>query len=108
MLENTLYPPGTRYNGVPLAEAQFPDGRTVRYLRRRLLPDPASLATVLEYRIADGDRLDNLAARFLGDALASWRMADANGALRLESLVEETGRRIRITLSDGVPGARDA
>jgi hypothetical protein len=104
LLETTLYPPGTRYNGVPLAQMDLADGRTARYLRRRVLPDPASLATMLEYRITDGDRVDLLAARFLGDALASWRIADANGALRIESLVEETGRRIRITLSEGVPG----
>jgi len=107
-LEATLYPPGTRYFGVPLAEITLQDGRTVRYLRRRTLPSPASLATVFEYRVVDGDRLDNLAARFLGDALASWRIADANGVLRIESLVEETAGRIRITLSEGVPGAGGA
>jgi hypothetical protein len=107
-LESTLYPPGTRYYGVALAEITLPDGRTVRYLRRRRLPDPASLSTVFEYRVVDGDRLDNLANQFLGDPLASWRIADANGVLRMESLVEETGERIRITLSDGVPGGSGA
>lgn len=107
-LDTTLYPPGTRYNGVPLAQMDLSDGRAVRYLRRRILPDPASLATMLEYRIVDRDRADLLAARFLGDPLASWRLADANAVLRVESLVEETGLRIRITLSDGVPGVPSA
>lgn len=107
-LETTLYPPGTRYNGVPLAELSMADGRTVRYLRRRILPDPASLATMMEYRIADKDRADLLATRFLGDPLASWRLADANAAMRIESLVEETGLRIRIALSEGVPGVPGA
>jgi hypothetical protein len=107
-LESTLYPPDSRYHGVPLAEITLPDGRSLRYLRRRVLPSPGALATMFEYRVVDGDRLDNLAAQFLGDALASWRIADANGALRMESLVEETGGRIRLTLSEGVPGADGA
>ena len=59
---------------------------------------------MFEYRVVAGDRLDNLAARFLGDPLQSWRLADANGVLRMESLVEEIGGRIRITLPEGVPG----
>src|SRR5262245_12560800 len=104
-LETTLYPPESRYSGVALATITLNDGRTVRYLRRRLLPDAFSLATIGEYRIGDQDRLDNLAPTFLGDPLAAWRIADANVVLRMESLVEETGRRIRITLPDGVPAA---
>jgi hypothetical protein len=104
-LEANLYPPESRYNGVPLATFTLSDGRTVRYLRRRLLPDASMLATIGEYRVVDGDRLDNLAASLLGDPLAAWRMADANVVLRMESLVEETGRRIRITLPEGVPAA---
>src|ERR1700722_7282640 len=86
-LESTLYPPGTRYNNVPFLSITLSDGRTVRYLRRRQVPDPASLSTVFQYRVVDGDRLDNLANRFLGDPGASWRIADANPVLRMESLV---------------------
>jgi hypothetical protein len=107
-LENTAYPPESRYHGVPLAQITLSDGRTVRYLRRRQLPDPASFTTISEYRVADGDRLDNLAARLMGDPLAAWRVADANGTLRMEALVEETGLRIRITLPAGVQGASGA
>ena len=107
-LESTLYPPGTRYYGVPLAEITLQDGRTVRYLRRRLLPQPATMAIVFQYRVAEGDRLDNLANRFLGDALSAWQIADANGVLRMESLVEEVGGSVRITLAAGVPGGGGA
>jgi hypothetical protein len=103
-IETTLYPPDSRYHGLAVAELTLADGRTVRFLRRRFLPDPAALATLVEHRVADADRLDNLAARYLGDALQAWRLADANGALRMEALVEETGRRLRITLPEGVPG----
>jgi hypothetical protein len=30
--------------------------------------------------VVEGDRLDNLAARFLGDPLLCWMICDANGA----------------------------
>ncbi len=107
-MELTLYPTSSRYHGLAIAEATLEDGRTVRYLRRRFLPDPENFVTYLEYRVTDGDRLDNLAARFLGDPLASWRIADANRAMRPEELVEETGRIIDFTLPEGIqenPGA---
>ena len=107
-IEVTLYPPGSRYHGVAVAEIALPGGRTVRYLRRRFLPYPSGLVTLVEHRVADADRLDNLAARYLGDPLAAWRIADANVTLRMEALVEETGRRVRITLPDGVAGPANA
>jgi hypothetical protein len=100
-LELTLYAPGSRYYQLPVAEIKLTSGKTVRYLRRRFLPDPAALVTIAEHLVVDRDRLDNLAARYLGDPLASWRIADANNTLRLEAVVEEIGRRIRITLPEG-------
>ena len=101
-LDAVLYPPGSRYHGVATAERTLPDGRTVRYLRRRFLPNPALLIAFAEHRVADSDRLDNLAMRYLGDPLQSWRIGDANLTLRLEALVEEVGRRVRVTLPEGV------
>lgn len=103
-LELTIYQAGSRYYGLPLAEITLADGRTVRYLRRRFLPDPSTLATTAVFLVSDGDRLDNLSARYLGDPMAAWRIADANGVLRLEEVVEETGRRVRITLPEGIQG----
>jgi hypothetical protein len=101
-LELTLYPPSSRYYGIASTEATLEGGRVVRYLRRRFVPDPGSLFPIGEHRVADGDRLDNLAARYLGDPLQSWRLGDSNLTLRLETLVAETGRRIQLTLPSGV------
>jgi hypothetical protein len=106
--EATLYPSGTRYHGVGTTDMMMPDGRVVRFLRRRFLPDPSRLVTIAEHRVKDTDRADLLANQYLGDPLHSWRIADANGNLRLEALVEEVGRRLRITLPDGVEGPPDA
>jgi hypothetical protein len=107
-LDETLYPPGSRYHRIAIAEIVLTDGRTVRYLRRRFAPDPAALTPLVLHVVVESDRLDNLAAQYLGDPLQSWRIADADGALRMEAVVVEIGRRIRITLPDGVEPPPDA
>jgi hypothetical protein len=45
-----------------------------------------------------------LGARHLGDAELWWRLADANGVVDPRDLTEPVGRRLRITLPEGVPG----
>jgi hypothetical protein len=106
--ESMFYPPASRYYAVPVATMTLSDGRTVRYLRRRTLPDPDSMVTVVQYRVAADERLDNIAWQQLGDPLAAWRIADANVTLRMEALVEVAGRRVRITLPPGVAGGTGA
>jgi hypothetical protein len=58
--------------------------------------------------VVAGDRLDNLAARHLGDPQQYWRICDANRAVRPDELIETLGRALRITLPEGVPGVPDA
>jgi hypothetical protein len=70
--------------------------RTIRYCSRRFLPDPAAGLTVLEHPVTQGDRLDTLAARTLGDPLLFWRIADANLSLAPETLCDEPGSRVTI------------
>jgi hypothetical protein len=96
--------PTSRYAGVPTATYASPGGREVVYLRRRFVPAPETLATVREHIVALGERLDVIAAHQLDDPEQFWRIADANRALRPEELTERPGRRLRITLPEGVPG----
>jgi hypothetical protein len=83
---------GGRYDAVEVAEVTVADGvggqRTVRYLRRRRLLDPASVRAVANHRVDAADRLDLVAARYLGDPLAAWQIADANTALDPDELTE--------------------
>ena len=51
------FPPNSRYAGVPTAELSGPDGEKIVYLRRRFIPDPATLVTVGEVQVQGGDRL---------------------------------------------------
>ena len=105
---SSIFPPTSRYHGVGTGTLQSADGRTITYLRRRFVPPPERFALIQEHTVTQGDRLDNLAARFLGDPEQFWRIADANGAIRPEELTETVGRTIAITLPEGIPGAQNA
>ena len=97
------YGPGSRYYGLPTTTLALPDGRVVSYLVRRFVPAPERFALVKEHVVAQGDRLDNLAAQYLNDPLQWWRLADAQRATRPAELTATPGRRLRITLPEGVP-----
>ncbi|HEX2079017.1 MAG TPA: LysM domain-containing protein [Longimicrobium sp.] len=97
------FPPNSRYHGVATGVHLRPDGRTVAYLLRRRVPPPEAFADVGAHVVVQGERLDHLAERYYGDPELFWRLADANGALRPDEL-ETPGRRLRITLPEGIPG----
>ena len=65
-------------------------------------------STVATHTVRQGDRLDLLAAQYLGDPLLFWLLCDANGAIRPEQLVEIPGTILNITLPQGVPGPSNA
>lgn len=92
----------SRYYHIPVAELETPEGKRVVYLRRRFVPPPERFELLLEHTVSEGDRLDNIAAQHLGDAEQFWRVCDANGAIRPEELIETVGRRLRITLPEGI------
>lgn len=99
--------PTSRYAATEVAEFASGSGRTVRYLRRRFVPAADRFALLQEHVVRDGDRLDNIAAAYLGDPEQFWRVADANGAMRPEELTEQPGRRLRLTLPEGIAGPTD-
>ncbi len=101
------FPATSRYHGVPIGTFQTPDGRLIAFLQRRLVPPPERFASLEEYRVTGGDRLDLIAARFSGDPEQFWRLCDANGAMQPDEL-EVVGRRIRITLPEGLQGVSGA
>lgn len=106
-LSTPAFAPDSRYHGLDIAQWTRPDGTAVSFVRRRFIPPPERFATLQEHRVAQGDRLDNLAARYLGDPQQYWRLCDGNGAIRPAELTETIGRRLRITLPEGVPGVSE-
>jgi hypothetical protein len=101
------FPANSRYHATPTARHIGPDGREIVHLRRRFVPPAEDFVLLREHVVVQGDRLDNLAARHLGDPELFWRLCDANGAMRPDELTETVGRRLRVTLPDGIPGAGD-
>lgn len=104
----TPFPPTSRYHAISTARLTTASGKTLVYLRRRFVPPPERFALLQEHLVTEGERLDAIAARYLGDAEQFWRICDANGAIRPEELIETVGRRLRITLPEGIPGAPSA
>jgi hypothetical protein len=102
-----MFDPGSRYLNLPTATLTTtgPDGtaQEIRYVRRRFIPSQAGTVTLLEHEVTQGDRLDNIAARYAGDPLLFWRICDANGAARPSDLTDDSriGYPIRIALSLG-------
>jgi hypothetical protein len=99
----TVFPPTSRYFGLPTATLTTPDGKTIIYLTRRFVPSASQFALLQVHTVTQAERLDNIAAQFLGDPEAFWRLCDANNAMRPEELTETIGRVLRITLPQGVP-----
>jgi len=101
--------PSSRYYGFSVEYFTRPDGTQVAYLRRRIIPQASIYTSVQSYVVVDGDRLDNLANKFLGDPLLFWMIADANTATDPDDLTSaaEVGRTIQVPLASGIPaGAR--
>ena len=104
---NQLFPPTSRYYGIETVTRETgggPEGayQTI-YLKRRLIPQAEHFALLQEHVVVEGDRLDNITARYLGDPLQFWRICDANNAMNPFDLAAEVGRRLRITLPEGLP-----
>ena len=105
-LKTTSFPSTSRYHGIETAKMITKAGRIIAYLRRRFIPPPERFDLLQEHAVTQGERLDHLAAQYLGDPEQFWRIADSNNAMRPEELTETTGRRLRITLPENVPGAK--
>ncbi len=95
-----MFDQNSRYHEIPIHTITDRDGREIAYVGRRFPPkgDPARILS--EVLVAEGDRLDMIAARALGDPLAFWRICDANHALDPFELTDEPGRRLRIPVPE--------
>ncbi len=98
------FSPTSRYYTIDTATWLTADRRVIIYLRRRFLPPLDRFALLQEHVVTQGERLDNITAAYLGDPEQFWRLCDANGAMRPDELTETVGRRLRITLPEGIPG----
>jgi hypothetical protein len=105
---NLLFSPSSRYFSIETTTLDERDGKVIVYLKRRIVPPPERLALLQEHVVKQGERLDNITAQYLDDPEQFWRVCDANRAMRPDELTESIGRRLRITLPDGIPGTPNA
>src|SRR5262245_2044679 len=78
----------SRYYGLATATFTQKDGTVVRYLQRRIIPQPEQFAPLRRYVTVEGDRIDNIANAQLGDPLLYWIVCDANAAMDPDALTE--------------------
>ena len=104
------FPTDSRYYGSATLQYTAPNGQAITYLARRFVPQPGApnYATVAQHTVKHGDRLDLLAAKYLGDPLIFWLICDANGAIQPNTLVETPGSVLSITMPQGIPGGSGA
>ena len=110
VVPSVSFPTDSRYYNSSTLTYTGPNGQPVTYLARRFVPQPgaSNYSTVATHTVRQGDRLDLLAAKYLGDPLIYWLICDANGAIRPEQLVETPGKTLSITMPQGVPGLSNA
>jgi len=106
VVPSVTFPTDSRYYGSSTLTYVSPTGLTITYLARRFVPQPGApnFTTVAQHTVRQGDRLDLIAAKYLGDPLIFWLICDANGAIQPEKLVETPGTVLNITMPQGVPG----
>jgi hypothetical protein len=96
-----MFDPTSRYFAIETSTVTVPDAdygtHEIRYVKRRVIPATESMQTLVEHTVTQGDRLDNVTARYLGDPTQFWRVCDANNVVQPEEL-EETGRVVKIAL----------
>ena len=108
VLSTSKFPENSRYHSVEITTLEQSGQEAIAYLKRRFVPPPERFAVIQEHTVVEGDRVDNLAAQYLGDPELYWRLCDANGVIRPDELTEKAGAKVAITLSEGIPGASDA
>jgi len=102
-IPSTPFVAQSRYSGVPLAVLQRRSDELGKpYVTRRFIPSPTTLAIAARHVVRALDRPDLLGARYLGDALLYWRVADANAVVDPNELTDTLNRRVDIPLPPGL------
>ena len=88
----------SRYYPLETAVHTMQDGSIVAYKRRRFLPRGEEMDLLVEATVTEGDRLDLITGRTLGNPEFFWRICDANDAMNPFDLVAEINRKLRVPL----------
>jgi hypothetical protein len=103
-LNTSPFEANSRYYGLPIAHFERDGADPIPYVRRRFIPQPSRYVETDRHVVQQGDRIDRLAAHYLGDPERYWQIADANAAMDPAELTETPGSEISITLPEGIGG----
>lgn len=87
-----MFTKNSRYYGLDSVTAKDPNGRQMRAVKLRRLPDTSGQPLTVH----DGDRLDVISERLYLDGTRYWHIADANTELEANELVRQAGRDILV------------
>jgi hypothetical protein len=93
-----MFDPQSRYYAIEEGTLSENDTTTIRYKRRRFLPGGKDMTLLTTITVTEGERLDTIAARTLGDPALFWRVCDANNAMNPRELTEIPGRALRVAV----------
>jgi len=93
-----MFEPTSRYYILETANYTGADGQIHAYKRRRFLPRGNTLVLLTELTVNEGERLDLISARTIGDPEQFWRVCDANDAMNPFDLVTEPGVTLRVPI----------
>ena len=93
-----MFFPGSRYYSLTPYSVTLAGGAVVQVTR---LPTPGLPAVLGYYRRQGGDRLDQIAGRFLSDATRFWHVCDANDAVVPDALAAHDLVRVPIDAPSG-------
>lgn len=93
-----MFDPNSRYAKIQTASLVVSNGREISYVRRRFLPRSADLPVLTQVTVTQGDRLDLLVSRSIGDPEQFWRACDASDAMSPTDLTAEVGGTVTIPI----------
>jgi len=101
-MRTDTFTPNSRYYNIVSRELTLPDNRVVQYLERRFISPASAFESLHSHSVAEGERLDVITAQYIADPEQFWRLCDANNAMHPLELTESVGRRLRISLPEGI------
>jgi hypothetical protein len=98
----TPFSPSSRYANVAIGQYKLANGDVpIAYVLRRFIPQARDIPLATRHTVSAGDRVDLLAAHYLGDVELTWRVADANAVADMLEVTATPGLRIVIPLPPG-------
>ena len=103
-LKTPVFPETSHYTRIGTKTYETVSGESIVHLRRRFVPQPERFELLQQHTVTEGERLDNITSQYYNDPEQYWKICDANGVIRPNELVDAIGKKIRITLPEGIPG----